>query len=106
MVGKIPTDAEMHVAASGDSDSGAYFSFGGNGRANPPIDFSGPYGEITRYERLTAVADDTRHPQYVVDGHVGHRAGQPVVLASNSHARPLAFHVTAGQAGDAPASRP
>ncbi|KOG31042.1 hypothetical protein ADK34_10845 [Streptomyces viridochromogenes] len=48
------------ASASGDSDSGAYFSFGGNGRPNPPIDFSGPYGEITFYERLKAVADGTR----------------------------------------------
>ncbi|MEV5970502.1 hypothetical protein [Streptomyces sp. NPDC051921] len=48
------------ASASGDSDSGAYFSFGGNGRPNPPIDFSGPYGEIPYYERLKAVSEGTR----------------------------------------------
>ncbi|KUH40211.1 hypothetical protein ATE80_02605 [Streptomyces kanasensis] len=48
------------ASASGDSDSGAYFSFGKNGRPNPPIDFSGPYGEIERSRRLTAAADDSR----------------------------------------------
>ncbi|MFB7233858.1 hypothetical protein ACFCXK_03660 [Streptomyces sp. NPDC056269] len=43
----------MAASASGDSGSGsgsgsgAYFSFGRNGRPKPPIDFSGPYGEIT-----------------------------------------------------------
>ncbi|MFE0649304.1 PQQ-binding-like beta-propeller repeat protein [Streptomyces sp. NPDC059534] len=48
------------ASATGDSDSGAYFSFGRNGRPNPPIDFSGPYGEIKPSERLTAAADDSR----------------------------------------------
>ncbi|MFC9343271.1 PQQ-binding-like beta-propeller repeat protein [Streptomyces sp. NPDC057020] len=48
------------ASASGDSDSGAYFSFGRNGRPNPPIDFSGPYGEIAFSARLTAAADDSR----------------------------------------------
>ncbi|WP_407835697.1 PQQ-binding-like beta-propeller repeat protein [Streptomyces sp. DSM 116496] len=48
------------ASESSDSESGAYFSFSGTGRPNPPIDFSGPYGEITLYERTTAAADDTR----------------------------------------------
>ncbi|MET8505634.1 PQQ-binding-like beta-propeller repeat protein [Streptomyces sp. NPDC004787] len=48
------------ASSSGDSDIGAYYSFGGDGRPNPPIDFSGSYGEITRDSRLTAVVDDTR----------------------------------------------
>jgi outer membrane protein assembly factor BamB len=48
------------ASESGDSDFGAYFSFGRNGRPNPPIDFSGSYGEIQRYSRLTAVVDDSR----------------------------------------------
>ncbi|MFC9399372.1 PQQ-binding-like beta-propeller repeat protein [Streptomyces sp. NPDC057027] len=66
----IPWDARAEfvsadplvVAASlsGDSDSGAYFSFGGNGRPNPAIDFSGPYGEIQPDRRLTAAVDGSR----------------------------------------------
>ncbi|MFF8610682.1 PQQ-binding-like beta-propeller repeat protein [Streptomyces sp. NPDC015346] len=48
------------ASRSGDSDSGAYFSFSGNGRPNPPIDFSGPYGEIQSGDRLTAAVDDSR----------------------------------------------
>lgn len=48
------------ASASGDSDFGAYFSFDRNGRPNPPIDFSGPYGEIRREQRLTAVTDGSR----------------------------------------------
>ncbi|WP_406859160.1 PQQ-binding-like beta-propeller repeat protein [Streptomyces sp. HUAS MG47] len=48
------------TSASGDSDIGAYHSFGRNGRPNPPIDFSGPYGEIKLSERLTAAVDDSR----------------------------------------------
>ncbi|MFF5767702.1 PQQ-binding-like beta-propeller repeat protein [Streptomyces tanashiensis] len=66
----IPWDAHAEfvsadplvVAASqsGDSDSGAYFSFDGNGRPNPAIDFSGPYGEIQPDRRLTAAVDGGR----------------------------------------------
>ncbi|MFF9867415.1 PQQ-binding-like beta-propeller repeat protein [Streptomyces sp. NPDC013953] len=48
------------ASSSGDSESGAYFSFGGNGRPNPPIDFSGPYGEINLAGRLTVAVDDRR----------------------------------------------
>ncbi|MET9955728.1 PQQ-binding-like beta-propeller repeat protein [Streptomyces sp. NPDC006339] len=50
------------VAASEDGgEQGAYFSFGGNGRPNPPIDFSGPYGKIHyRHSLGMAVADDRR----------------------------------------------
>ncbi|WP_030751121.1 PQQ-binding-like beta-propeller repeat protein [Streptomyces griseus] len=48
------------ASSSGDSDSGAYFSFGATGRPHPPIDFTGPYGEIRREDRLTAAADDSR----------------------------------------------
>ncbi|MER5312610.1 PQQ-binding-like beta-propeller repeat protein [Streptomyces sp. NPDC002773] len=48
------------ASASGDSDSGSYLSFGRNGRPNPPIDFSGPYGEIGLDSRLTAAVDDNR----------------------------------------------
>ncbi|MFJ9574837.1 PQQ-binding-like beta-propeller repeat protein [Streptomyces sp. NPDC101191] len=48
------------ASESGDSDQGAYFSFGRDGRPNPPVDFSGPYGEITFHNRLTATADDRR----------------------------------------------
>ncbi|MFF4583712.1 PQQ-binding-like beta-propeller repeat protein [Streptomyces sp. NPDC001373] len=48
------------ASESGDSDQGAYFSFGGDGRPNPPVDFSGPYGEITFHDRLMAAADDRR----------------------------------------------
>lgn len=55
------------ASESGDSDSGAYFSFGGNGRPNPPIDFSGSYGEIELDSRLTAAVDDNR--LYVVPRH-------------------------------------
>ncbi|MET9675647.1 PQQ-binding-like beta-propeller repeat protein [Streptomyces sp. NPDC006482] len=57
------------VAASdsGDSDFGAYISFGRNGRPNPPIDFSGSYGEIGLDSRLTAAVDDGR--LYVVPRH-------------------------------------
>ncbi|MER8044402.1 PQQ-binding-like beta-propeller repeat protein [Streptomyces sp. NPDC094032] len=55
------------ASSSGDSDSGAYYSFGGNARPNPPIDFSGPYGEIAFDQRLIAAADATR--LYVVPVH-------------------------------------
>ncbi|WP_031002042.1 PQQ-binding-like beta-propeller repeat protein [Streptomyces sp. NRRL F-5727] len=49
------------VAASEDGEHGAYFSFGADGRPNPPIDFSGPYGRIHYVHSLTlAVADDRR----------------------------------------------
>ncbi|WP_254380587.1 PQQ-binding-like beta-propeller repeat protein [Streptomyces sp. TBY4] len=48
------------ASESGDSDSGAYLSFGGTGRPNPPIEFSGPYGEIKIHDRLDAAADGTR----------------------------------------------
>ncbi|MER7625322.1 PQQ-binding-like beta-propeller repeat protein [Streptomyces sp. NPDC126503] len=66
----IPWDAEARfvsadpvvVAASqgGGSGAGAYLSFGSNGRPNPPIDFSGPYGQIQSEDRLTAAVDDRR----------------------------------------------
>ncbi|CAL9581654.1 outer membrane protein assembly factor BamB family protein [Streptomyces sp. enrichment culture] len=48
------------ASESSDSDFGAYFSFGGNGRPNPPIDFKGSYGEIGRDRRLTAAVGDGR----------------------------------------------
>ncbi|MFH9959654.1 hypothetical protein ACH4OX_36360 [Streptomyces roseolus] len=49
------------VAASEDGEQGAYFSFGADGRPNPPIDFSGPYGKIHYLHSLSlAVADDRR----------------------------------------------
>ncbi|MFE5485488.1 PQQ-binding-like beta-propeller repeat protein [Streptomyces sp. NPDC056527] len=55
------------ASESGDSDFGAYYSFGRNGRPNPLIDFSGPYGEIQRSSRLTAAVDDNR--LYVLPRH-------------------------------------
>ncbi|MEU7039100.1 hypothetical protein ABZ958_36380 [Streptomyces sp. NPDC046237] len=49
------------LAQSEDGERGAYFSFGKDGRPNPPIDFSGPYGEILYHNSLTmAAADDRR----------------------------------------------
>lgn len=49
------------VTQSEDGERGAYFSFGKDGRANPPIDFSGPYGKIDYRNCLTmAAADDRR----------------------------------------------
>lgn len=48
------------ASESNDSEAGAYLSFGRNGRPNPPIDFSGPYGEIEFDDRLRATADGDR----------------------------------------------
>ncbi|MFB6837178.1 PQQ-binding-like beta-propeller repeat protein [Streptomyces sp. NPDC056361] len=48
------------ASESGDGDQGAYFSFGRDGRPNPPVDFNGPYGEIKFHSRLMAAADDRR----------------------------------------------
>ncbi|MET9674638.1 PQQ-binding-like beta-propeller repeat protein [Streptomyces sp. NPDC006482] len=49
------------VAASEDGERGAYFSFGRDGRPNPSIDFSGPYGKIDYHNSQTmAAADDRR----------------------------------------------
>ncbi|MER5757756.1 hypothetical protein [Streptomyces sp. NPDC002082] len=58
------TDHESSVTAS---VLGAYYSFGGNCRPNPPIDFSGSYGEIGPGTRFTPAADDSR--LYVVPRH-------------------------------------
>ncbi|MEU7298565.1 PQQ-binding-like beta-propeller repeat protein [Streptomyces exfoliatus] len=48
------------ASESNDSDAGAYLSFGRNGRPNPPVDFSGPYGEIGFSDRLRAAVDGSR----------------------------------------------
>lgn len=66
----IPWDADagfvsadpLVVAASrsGGSGAGAYFSFGSDGRPNPPIDFGGSHGEIQWDDRFTAAVDDKR----------------------------------------------
>ncbi|MFF5425694.1 MULTISPECIES: PQQ-binding-like beta-propeller repeat protein [unclassified Streptomyces] len=77
------------VAASdsGDSNSGAYVSFGRNGRPNPPIDFSGSYGEIELSDRLTAAVDDSR--LYVVPNHT--------VRISRHEYRLTAFDLATGE---------
>ncbi|MBW5486559.1 outer membrane protein assembly factor BamB family protein [Streptomyces bambusae] len=59
--GFVSADPVIVAASqSGDSDSGAYFSFGPGGHPNPPIEFSGSYGEIPMAYRLRAAADDSR----------------------------------------------
>ncbi|MER6476837.1 PQQ-binding-like beta-propeller repeat protein [Streptomyces filamentosus] len=69
------------ASSSGDSDSGAYFSFGATGRPNPPIDFSGSYGEIRREDRLTVAADDSR--LYALTFHrLKNSRGNPTRLAA------------------------
>lgn len=60
------------ASSSGDSESGAYFSFGGNGRPNPPIDFRGAYGQIRPNDRLKAAADESR--LYTPTFHQGQRS--------------------------------
>ncbi|MCX5232635.1 PQQ-binding-like beta-propeller repeat protein [Streptomyces sp. NBC_00233] len=48
------------ASESGDGERGSYFSFGRDGRPNPPIDFSGPYGKIGYHSLTMAAADDRR----------------------------------------------
>ncbi|GAA3386858.1 PQQ-binding-like beta-propeller repeat protein [Streptomyces roseoviridis] len=74
------------ASESGDSKGGAYLSFDRNGRPNPPIDFSGPYGEIRQDDRLTAAVDGAR--LYVVPRHT--------VRLSRYEYRLTAFDLTTG----------
>ncbi|MFE5942073.1 PQQ-binding-like beta-propeller repeat protein [Streptomyces sp. NPDC056480] len=48
------------ASESKDGEGGSYFSFGRDGRPNPPIDFNGPYGEIDDHGPTVAAADDRR----------------------------------------------
>ncbi|MEU8620210.1 PQQ-binding-like beta-propeller repeat protein [Streptomyces sp. NPDC048623] len=49
----------VSASYSGDSEIGAYYSFGEDGRPHPPIDYRGDYGDLNDKMSVAAV-DDTR----------------------------------------------
>ncbi|MEU8778686.1 PQQ-binding-like beta-propeller repeat protein [Streptomyces sp. NPDC048606] len=80
------TTSSGSPSTSLSSDSGAYHSFGPDGRANPPIDYDGSYGRLDPRIPLGSATDGTR--LYALAGYS---------MKGGARHRPVAFDLATGR---------